>query len=275
MTAQQGQQAKGGKGQTHQGKHLPVRLGWGWMVTLLLFLGVAVWGIHKLQDPQILPVEVVRIDGQLEHLDRAQLQQQVQQQIQGGFFSIDVAAVREAVQQLPWVKEASVRLIWPGTLRMSVVEHAPLALWQEQGVLSIWGDVFQPPVEELPLGLPRFYGPAGSEKQVVERYYQLKPHLDELGVRLERLRLDARRAWTLTVDGGVEIKLGNSDTEQRLRLFYRVYPLLRKEPRKFERVDLRYTNGFAVRWQGDSNDETVPVTGFRSGAYALDDRGLT
>ena len=111
MTYRKGQQMQGGKGQTPQGKKLPARLGWGWMVTLLLFTGVALWGIHKLQDPQILPVEVVRIDGQLEHLNRAQLQQQVQQQIQGGFFSIDVASVREAVQKLPWVKEASVRLI--------------------------------------------------------------------------------------------------------------------------------------------------------------------
>ena len=58
-------------------------------------------------------------------------------------------------------------------------------------------------------------------------------------------------------------------------LFYRVYPLLQKEPRKIERMDLRYTNGFAVRWQGSSKDETVPVTGLRSGAYAQDDRGLT
>ncbi len=275
MTVRKEQQTKDGKGQAPQDKTLPARLGWGWMVTLLLVFGMALWGIHKLQDPQILPVEVVRIDGQLEHLNRAQLQQQVQQQIQGGFFSIDVASVREAVQKLPWVKEASVRLIWPGTLRMNVVEHVPLALWQEQGVMSIWGDVFRPPMEELPLGLPRFYGPQGSEIQVVERYYRLKPNLDELGVRLERLRLDARRAWTLTIDGGVEIKLGNSDTEQRLRLFYRVYPLLQKEPRKIERVDLRYTNGFAVRWQGNSTDETVPVTGLRSGAYAQDDRGLT
>ncbi len=275
MTAQTGQQTRGGKGQVPQGKTLSPRLGWGWMVTLLLFFGVALWGIHKLQDPQLLPVEVVRIDGQLEHLNRAQLQQQVQQQIQGGFFSIDVASVREAVQKLPWVKEASVRLIWPGTLRMSVEEHVPLALWREQEVMSVRGDSFQPLAEELPLGLPRFYGPQGSEKQVLEHYYQLKPNLEALGVRLERLRLDARRAWTLTIDDGVEIKLGKSDTEQRLRLFYRIYPLLQKEQRKIDRVDLRYTNGFAVRWQGSGKDETVPVTGLRSGAYARDDRGLT
>jgi cell division protein FtsQ len=272
MTARQ---TRNGKGQTAQERSIPARYGWGWIVTLLLFLGVAAWGIHKLQDPQLLPVEVVRIDGQLEHLNRAQLQKQVQQQIQGGFFSIDVASVREAVQKLPWVKEASVRLIWPGTLRMSVVEHVPLALWQEQGLVSIWGDPFQPPVDELPVGLPRFYGPQGSEKQMVEHYFRLKPNLDALGVKLERLRLDARRAWTLTIDDGVEIKLGNSETEQRLRLFYRIYPLLQKESRKISRVDLRYTNGFAVRWQGNSNDETVPVTGLRSGAKALDDRGLT
>jgi cell division protein FtsQ len=54
--------------------------------------------------------------------------------------------------------------------------------------------------------------------------------------------------------------IGRADPEPRLRRLVRVLPqLLAGEARGFERIDLRYTNGFAVRWlpPSEPSDESA------------------
>ena len=66
---------------------------------------------------------------------------------------------------------------------------------------------------------------------------------------LDSLTMDARGAWSIELDSGQEIQLGRRNVEERLdRLFKVAVPLLTPEFERVTRVDLRYTNGFAVGW---------------------------
>jgi cell division septal protein FtsQ len=48
---------------------------------------------------------------------------------------------------------------------------------------------------------------------------------------------------------GIEINLGREDFTERLQRFVDIYPrILASQSDKIAVVDLRYTNGFAVRW---------------------------
>ena len=72
--------------------------------------------------------------------------------------------------------------------------------------------------------------------------------LEPLGRTPTRVSVTARRAWTLTLDSGLTLELGRLDPEDRLARFVENYPqaaaLL---GRRMQHVDLRYSNGFAVR----------------------------
>lgn len=221
-----------------------------WLLGLTLFGamgGAAVWGVIQLRDPAVMPLTVVRIDGELRHLDRRDLEQAVGGAIRGNFFTVDVEQVREAAHALPWVDEVSVRRVWPGTLKMHVTEQVPLARWGAQALVNGRGEVFQPPASELPDGLPVLSGPDGSGMEVVAEYLKLRAELSVLGLQVVQLSTDARGGWWLRDQGGMEVQFGTRDQAQRLARFIRVYPrLLDESPRPLVSVDLRYTNGIAV-----------------------------
>ncbi len=70
------------------------------------------------------------------------------------------------------------------------------------------------------------------------------------GMQIQKLRLDARRSWTLVVNDGVEIRLGRKEYNERLQRFAQVYRQhLQKQQHLIRHIDMRYSNGFAIAWK--------------------------
>lgn len=222
-----------------------------WMLGLCLFAIMGTGGLLvfvKLQDPTLLPLRVVRIDGRVIHMERDRLEQSLGGLIRGNYFTMDVDALQRAAKRLPWVEHVTVRRVWPDTLRMWVQEKDPLARWGKSRLISTRGVAFEPRPEEMPEGLPRLFGPDGTERKVAAGYQRMQRQLAALGLGIERLRLNARRAWWVKLDNGLELHLGNQDTENRLQRFIRAYPrLMQDQTGILTAIDLRYTNGLAAR----------------------------
>jgi cell division protein FtsQ len=142
---------------------------------------------------------------------------------------------------------------------MNVTEQQPLVRWQEDKLLNIRGELFQPGAGEIPAGLPILSGPDGSESEVARRYRELESELAVLGLVVAKVVLDARRAWTVTTESGLVIKLGSKDGVARLARFIRIYPSLQGEQREMTQVDLRYPNGFAVQHKAGQVDDATAV----------------
>ncbi len=242
---------RNGKGKRQQRAVDWRRLGrWLAGVTLVgILAGGVAWGVDRLTDPRVLPLKVVRIDGRLLHLDRRDIEVAVGREIRGNFFTLDVNRVRRAAETLPWVDWVTVRRIWPDTLQMTVHEQVPLAHWGGKRLVNPRGEIFAPE-GKLPKGLTRLSGPDDAAAEVVARYLALKPRFEALELKLAALGMDARRAWRIAFRDGLELKLGTEETDRRLARFLRFYPALRRDPaRRPVTIDLRYVNGFAVRWE--------------------------
>ena len=98
--------------------------------------------------------------------------------------------------------------------------------------------------------LPLLKGPEQSERKLTEHLLEMQRMLEPLGLHIARLDLSERRAWSMTLDNGLELDLGRKETYPRLLRFVRVYPgVLASKAGAIQRIDLRYTNGFAVRWR--------------------------
>ena len=82
------------------------------------------------------------------------------------------------------------------------------------------------------------------------------------GHDVRALRLDARGSWSLVLSDGAEVIVGRSDPRPRIGRFARLLPQLLAQPRgTLRRVDLRYTNGFALQWADlPKAANTVPAT---------------
>ena len=222
------------------------------LLALLLLAGLGVLVVQA-RDPRVLPVRVVGVDGEIAHLDRQHLEAAVVEAVDGSFFSVDLERIREQLEQLPWIESASVRRVWPDTLKVRVVEQVPLAYWGSDGLVSQRGAVFRP--ETLPRlqGLAVLEGADESAPRIVREYLRMRTLLETADLRLTHVRVDAREAWSLQTESGVELNLGRREVMPRLTRFVQLYPYLQEQMKRIpESVDLRYTNGFTVRWHEDA-----------------------
>ena len=207
----------------------------------------------RLMDANQMPLEQLRLAGE-RHYSR---DGEVQQALAGlardeSFFSLDVDRVQHLVETVPWVRRVSVRRDWPNGLQLYLVEHQPVALWNEALLLNRQGEIFKAPRDRLMAPLPQFYGPAGSGEQVLAAYRALNAQLAAQGFELRELSLSERHSWQITLASGVRLVVGRADAvtrSKRVGHFIRLYPMLMKEDRTLDYVDLRYDTGFAVNWK--------------------------
>lgn len=219
-------------------------------LALAIAAAAGVLGLRSLE----WPVDVVHIEGETRHSDRAALQRIVSHHVRDGFFGTDLSALRRDLRAMPWVRDAALRRIWPDRLDVDVREHEAAAVWNEDALVSTRGAVFRP--DEFTRGdLPRLAGPAGQAEATLERYSAFQPRLSDLGLQLVEVEQDARRSWELGLDDGLVLVLGREQIEARLDRFIAVWPIAIAGKRDtIRRVDLRYPNGFAIAWRDDAGE---------------------
>ncbi len=202
-----------------------------------------------LMDPQTLPVKQLQLEAPFNKVSKEQLFDVIQPNAHGGFFNVDVDAVTTAVESLPWVEYASVRRIWPDALHVSVREQTALARWQDQALVNVSGELFFPAADSFPQGLIELDGPKSTVAQMADQFNAFKNVLGESELQMESIRLTERRAWEVHLTNGATVVLGRCDVKERLQRFVEFYPRLSAQLSDAQHVDMRYTNGFAVKWQ--------------------------
>lgn len=193
------------------------------------------------------PVTHIDVTHALRKTTEAEIKAAAEARISGNFFALAPDEVRAGLEQLPWVRRASVRRVWPDGLEVALEEHVPLARWGDDALINTHGERFYGSTHAR---LPQFSGPAGAEHEVARRYARFSEALAPLGTEVERVVLTPRYAWQLRLASGLQIMLGRDAdaAEARLRRFVEVYAdSVGKTTREHEYVDLRYPNGFALR----------------------------
>ena len=212
------------------------------IVAGLALLAVCFGALYWVLLPQHFPLTRVDLKGDFEKTSKAELEAALPR-VQGNFFAADLAEVRASVERLPWVRRVAVRRIWPGRLEISIEEHVALARWGDDALVNIHGERF---VGRTSQPLPSFIGPAGTQAEIARRYARFDAIVAPLGTKIDRVVLSPRHAWQLRLANGLHLALGRDAelAETRLRRFVEVYATVKT---KYEYVDLRYPNGFAVR----------------------------
>jgi len=206
---------------------------------------------HYLGSDDVLELRELRLVGEFKHVNADELKALVAARIDGNFLAVDVKGVHEVVTSLPWVSNAWVDRIWPDVLQVRVVEQKPIAVWNDSALLNADGRAFvAAQMADWP-SVPAFTGPPSGEKLMAQSIVAFSAALAPAGLRVTAVGLDARHAWTVTLDNGIELMLGRERTQERLERFVKIYPArLQVAASQVQRVDLRYTNGFAVKWRG-------------------------
>jgi len=216
----------------------------------LAFISLLVWGGMILSHPDTLPIKQVRIVGDFTRLSPVDLQLLVTDKVRGGFFNLDVDAVRLALLDEPWVSEVTVKRIWPDALRVIVIEQVPAVRWGDSGLLNSVGEYFAPDITTIPVELPLLSGPAGTEFNLLIRFNTMQERIQSIGFNIASITLDERRAWSFQLENGVKIVLGRRDFEERFSRFLILIPTtISDRIDQIKSIDMRYPNGFSVLWK--------------------------
>jgi len=240
-------------------KALPVFLG----AAVFIYVGLI---IKDIEVSTVLPISEVQVDGELTFLNKNDLKMIVENNIDGGFFTVDLNNVRQILLQQSWVKSVSLRRQWPAGVLVLVEERTAIAYWNDDGYISAEGVVFKPKVINKGLTLPVLNGPEGQHANVWKFMNVLYTEMALLNYEVDSLSLDARRAWRLEITNtasvenesqtkSIDVRLGRFDTEKRMKRFIRILPALTPEKESvgnmIKVIDMRYPNGFSVRMLTD------------------------
>ena len=222
---------------------------------IVIFLALFVYGAKYLLNPNTLPIKHVKVEGSFNRLSQNELKNNVANNIQGGFFNLNVDEVRLALLNMPWVREVTVKRVWPDSLKVFVYEQIPSARWGDLGLLNQLGVFFSPDEIAMFNDLPLLFGPANSEVKLLSRYRAIQEKLQSLPFRLNvsSVTLNDRRAWSFDLENGVRVIIGRYSFDDRINLFLKFIPTLIHRIDKIKSVDLRYSNGISVLWQNNLN----------------------
>jgi cell division protein FtsQ len=220
----------------------------GITLTVLAVLGIAGSLALGALDQSIAQVNV---SGRFQRVSPLEVEQAVKARVRDvGLVSVDLEAVRRAVEQLPWVDHATVGRSWPRALEIRVVEQVAAARWGANGLLNTRGELFISEARHIPPELPRLSGPRGSESEVAPRYLTAQGALTEAGMRLTAVRLDSRGAWEFDLDNGITVRLGRRQIDERFARFVQAgVGQIAAHASDIQYIDMRYTNGFAIGWR--------------------------
>lgn len=230
-------------------------LGFFLFIVILLaqsFVAVSNWMASD-KNSQIKQVTVL---GLPEHTSEQQILAAIRKADLSSFFELDVNEVQKQVVELPWVASASIRKQWPDTLKVYVVEHVPVAIWNDDQLLNNYGEAFQAPKSSIKESLPSLFGPEGSEQEAWQTFQQFHELFYINNFKLISLALSERFSWQLWLDNGIKLNLGREEKAQRVQRFIDLYPyMLKRKDAEVDVVDLRYDTGLAVSWKPLSSQQ--------------------
>ncbi len=217
---------------------------------LLLFIGLLAGVGAKFWGWLDRPVTELHLSGETQHLNRPELAKTIAEGVQHSLLRVDIDSIRQRVKDQPWVHIAAIRRDWPSTLEVQIEEEVPVARWSEHGLLNHQGDIFWPQLHQAYQDLPRLSGPAPETSRVMAQFHDLNQIFRPLGLQVVGLNLEPRGAWSLELSNRIKVIVGRENIDQRLQRFLRVYELgLSERADLIEQVDIRYTNGVAVKWR--------------------------
>lgn len=235
-----------------------------------VFLGVTACAVAlglfvkwALAQPVFAVTRIV-VEGDTTHHNAITLKANVGGRISGNFFTLDLAQARQVFESVPWVRKATVRREFPNRLRVTLQEHRSSAFWgadSESRMVNSLGEVFEANAGDAEADeLPRLIAADGQSAHVLAMYRQLSAVMQPLDTVIDQLELSGRGAWRMTLDSGAQIELGRGQADEviaRLKKFVNTQAQVlaayqRSGLDRVESVDLRHSEGYAIRLSGVS-----------------------
>ena len=162
--------------------------------------------------------------------------------------TFDVGSGRTGIEALPWVKQATIKKLYPDTLQVSVVERRPFAIWQHDDKIALVdydGAIITDDVGEDYAKLPFVVGEGAAER--AGEYAEIIANVPSLRARIHAGVLIAGRRWNVVLSNGVQLLLPEQDPASALVAVAALDAQNGLLSRDVAAVDLRLSDKLVVR----------------------------
>lgn len=240
---------------------------WLMRVFFLLLLGAGLFWLSQRPVFALRQMQIEPMPGQrVQHLNLPLVKNVVLEKIQGNFFTVRLENIKQAFEEMPWVRHASVRRVWPNGLAVSIEEQRPLGIWggrSDHQFMNPFGEVFSGSISEIAdaSSLIEVSGPEGSSKEVIQLYQKASRWFAPWNVSVSSIHLSDRYSWSIKLSNGMRIEFGRDEegqgkalTEERVARLIEYWPKVQDRLNgRVDAIDLRYANGFAVHLASAGN----------------------
>ena len=232
---------------------------WQWinpkwvMVVVLVCVMAAVYVVYKpLERLLERPLKSVVVEGEFHFISKARATELIGQEIDNNFLQLDLMRLKKVLMDDPWVESVSLVRRWPDTLVVKILEQKPIARWGD-GFLNQRGEIVRVKEMEQLQHLPWLQGSEADAVEILQQYQDLSQLLRARGLDILALKCDNKKSWRLTLNNNVEVVIGRDQVMEKMRRFISVYDTqLSTAWADVKTVDVRYSNGIAVRWVDNS-----------------------
>ena len=238
------------------------------VVVLLMGIAASIYAIYqRLSQQNFFPLKRVIIQEPLRYGDMREVSEIIRNHHQRDLLHMDVTLLADEMQRLDWIAKASVYKRWPDAVEVKLEERVPVVRWGGRAFLDASGEPFSIPDNDKLRELATIHGPDGYEKQVLQYWHDIAPWLGARQLQLQQLSLDQRLVWHAELENGLDVILGRDQLNDRLKKLAVVNDkVIKPYHRYIEAIDLRYHDGFSVRWKAG----VKPVTAEKNPARDSD-----
>jgi len=235
----------------------------------LIFMTVFGWGIYRVtlfaQTSELLEIREIQVSGEHrvsknEILARA------------GYFSgmnalqINLEKTRLAIEEILWIRHATVRRVWPNQLAVSVVERTPVALARiDSEIYLVDVDGFILPVDALTnTNFPILDGLVAldEERSVDANAFKISIYQETLEVlgesQLSEVHVsDAGDVSVVPVDDAVVVDLGMVEHRIRWEKYLSLKKLIREDYPTTRRIDLRFRDQVIIQTEENEPEDRI------------------
>ena len=235
--------------------HAAESAGSGWLenvsrLLMAMLFGVVIYGGSLIYQQVDKPLTQIMIGGDFNYLQQQELTGLVNNQIDGGFLSVNLSNLSQVLEAHPWVDQVSIRRQWPSTLKVEVLEEVPIARWGKEGFLNRLGEELVIADNSKLDALPVLRAKYGTSREMMQEYQLMAELLIPTGIKLVELQRDSLGAWRVDTSSGMRLVLGRDQVAEKIRRFALVWKSgLNQQLNSIKTIDLRYPNGLAVAWK--------------------------
>lgn len=225
------------------------------VIGFVSYLGKLTW--DKVTDARSLPISKLVLQGDVTYTR--------EQDIKDAIFSIaplgsvvtqDVDQLQNAILALPWVQSVAVRKQWPDTLKLFIVEHQAVAVWNKDKLLNKNGVIFDGSIDDVSeKHLIALFSNDEQSQFVLQAWREIALLFKNEALPVKELWYSVRHAWTLVLNNGIRLELGKEALIERVKRFLLLYPKLKEKQEQIVYFDLRYDTGVAVGWKEKAQED--------------------